>query len=530
MPQAMNDSPLSVRLMTEMALILRPTPPNVPPGPALDGLLTGMLEVFARGSGAARAAVVLLEPGDETPRIRAVVPEAGSWPGRGEGLREFLRPGPPRFRTASEAVLAGAKIWLGGPPGPSVAVAALPAEDFEPIGKVRGALVAEIDAAAGVAAMPGAAVLLARAVEMGGVLAAERAGYAAETVSLRGRVSAGFDEMFGPRGCPGLAGLRTLAEQAARENGPVLLWGEAGTGKARLARLIHEVAPRAAKPFTAASLRDPAAIFGVAGNGFSRPGAVEDAAGGCVYLADMAMLAGRGVAPGHSDALACPDIPDRLVRLAADGRFSRLGSAATRHSKARLILGSTLPPEELVREVPALAPVLPAVGGDGGPLRVIRLPALRERPGDVPVLLQRAVALLGGRSGTRPSLAPRAVKALAAYSWPGNDAEVETLVSEALLSRSGERLDVGDLPSRVFSLGPGSGVAGEMADVPSGADSRRDAPGVPDTLWDMERARMIEALSRHGWVKARAARELGLTPRQLAWRMKRHGLGRPTGG
>ncbi|NMC50724.1 MAG: sigma-54-dependent Fis family transcriptional regulator [Desulfovibrio sp.] len=473
----MNHVASNTSLLREMVRLLGPTDPDAPPDAALDALLSGMVGIFVRLSGVSRAAVVLRLPEDEAPRVRAAAPD-GEWL-RGEALEAVMRPFDQRETDSTPAV------------------AVLPIEETEQ-GAARGALVARIGDAEAKRAMADAALVLGRAVDLHQALAAERAARAGELVSLRARVSSGFAAIFGPGGCPGLAGLRADVERAAREAGPVLLWGEAGTGKAGLARLIHEMSPRGAKPFVTADAADAGSVFGTAGNGFPGAGAVEDAAGGGVYVADLAGLAGRD----GTDAV------ERLVRLAEDGGFSRIGSDTPRRTRARLILGSGLPPRELLARIPGLAPLL-----RGGLSRVIGVPALRQRPGDIPILLERAAAVLAGRSGTRPVFSPRAVKALAAYSWPGNDAEVGSLVAEALLSRTGNRLDLGDLPARIFSMAPAAG-----------GDAVRGVR--PGTLWELERDRIATVLSRHGWVKTRAARELGLTPRQLGWRMKRYGLAR----
>lgn len=497
-------------IMTGMARALHPQSGDMPPQAALDDLLRRMLDAFVTASHASRAVAILLEPGDATPRLRAAVPDDGTWPARGEALRMYLHPGPPHLvsvpaATASPAAATGVvgRRGAGGQSGAALAVAAF-GVPHPAGGEARGALVAELEPDdPDVAAMPAAAQLLASAVESGLHLAALQAAHAAETVALRSRVLAGFAEAFGPASCPGLAAARLEVERAAREPGPVFFWGETGTGKARFARLVHELSPRAARPFVAARADDMGAVFGRDDSGLPRPGAVEDAAGGTLYLADAAALACDADAAAH------------LARLVRHGWFTRCGSTAQRRAKVRVILGSGLAPEELYRRIPDLEAQLhqPGTGGDG--IRTICLPPLRERPDDVPIILQRAVDLLAGRGGERLLFTQRAIKALRAYPWPGNDEEVQTLAAEALLSRTGGRMDVGDLPARIFSLPPGNGAGAEEA----GGNAPR-----ADTLWDMERDRVRAALERHAWVRARAAQELGLTPRQLGWRIKRHGL------
>jgi Nif-specific regulatory protein len=501
-------SPLDI--VTGMVRAWRPLSSDTPPRAALDDLLHGMLAAFVAASHAARAGVILLLPGDEVPCLRAAVPDAGPWDVGGERLRDYLHPGPPHLVRAQ----GGEAVFFGDPDnatGTRLAVAAFGAPHPDG-GEARGAFAAEIaPQGPGLAAMPAATELLARAVESGLYLADLRAVQAAETVALRSRVLAGFAEAFGPGGCPGLAGVRLEVERAAREPGAVLFWGEPGTGKAQFARLIHELSPRAARPFAAARAQAVEEVFGRDDSGAVRLGAVEDAAGGTLYVADVAALASdmAGTDPAREDAAA------RLVRLVREGWFTRRHSTTRRQARVRVILGSSLPPEALRRRIPELTALLGQPETGGGGVRTIRLPTLRERPDDVPVLLQRAVDLLAGRAGERLSFTPRAIRALCAYPWPGNDEEVRMIAAEALLSRTGRRLDVGDLPARIFSLPP----RGE-----SGPDDAGNKAPPADTLWDMEKARVRAALERHGWVRTRAAQELGLTLRQLSWRVKRHGL------
>lgn len=506
-------SPLDI--VAGMARALRPPSGDMPPHAAMDELLHRMLEAFVAASRAARAVAILLEPGDAVPRLRAAVPDAGLWPASGEALREHLHPVPTKpvmaagaARPPVDASAVVVRFGPGGGTGTGLAVAVFSVPHPEG-GEVRGAFATEIlTGGPGALAMAAAAELVAVAVSSGLFFVAERAAHAAEIVALRSRVLAGFTEAFGPGSCPGLAAMRPEVEQAAREQGPVLLHGEPGTGKVRLARLVHELSSRASRPFAVTRADDMEAVFGRDDNGTPWPGAVEDAAGGTLYLADAAGLT------------RVPEAAARLVRLVRHGWFTRCGSDMPRRANVRVILGSSLGPGELTRRCPELSALLHPPGTGDGVIRTIRLPPLRERPDDVPILLQRAVDRLAGRAGERLSFTPRAMKALRAYSWPDNDEEVSILTAEALLSRTGRRLDVGDLPSRIFSLAPGDESG------PDGAG--RDAVAA-DTLWEMERDRVLAALERHGWVRARAAQELGLTPRQLGWRIKRHGL-RPQEG
>lgn len=517
-----DDARLPVRIITGMVRALSPETPlpeGLSPRGEAGGVLDGMLGVFVRESGAGRAVAILLEPEAEVPRVAAAVPDMGGLSPCGEDLRAFLFPGPPDFTACGPDGEGGGAVFCGRPdslrePGPPLAVApfGVAGEDGR---ETRGALAVCLESGhPALAALPGAALLAARAVGWGQETARADEAHAAEVAMLRGRVLAGAQEAFGPGGCPGLAGVRAAVEQAARTAQTVYVLGEPGTGKARLARIIHDLSRRGTRPFATARAADMEAVFGRADAGMFFTGAVEDAAGGTLYVSDLDDPALAGDAKAQ----------ERLARLALCGEYARCGSDVIRRAGVRLVLGAGLPPRELADRLPGLAEVLAPARGQGPGMRLVRVPALRERPGDVPVLLQRAVELQAGRAGMRPSLTPRAIKILGAYAWPGNDEEVRTLAAEVLLAGGGERVDVEDLPSRVFSL-PAAAPDGEEA-VGAGLTADPAAEGEADTLWEMERVRVLAALERHGWVRTRAARELGLTPRQLGWRMKRHGLTR----
>jgi len=141
----------------------------------------------------------------------------------------------------------------------------------------------------------------------------------------------------------------------------------------------------------------------------------------------------------------------------------------------------------------------------------VLVPSLRERREDIPALLNHFLDKLSREYGRRLSFSPRALDALVKYDWPGNVREMENLVERLSIMVEDERIDLGDIPPYFFSAGK------PVAQLPA------DGQG---SLKDMEKREVIGALERHNWVQSRAARELGLTLRQMGYRIKKFGLER----
>jgi DNA-binding NtrC family response regulator len=211
------------------------------------------------------------------------------------------------------------------------------------------------------------------------------------------------------------------AREAAVEEGPVLLLGEAGCGKGLLAHFIHDAGPRSALPFVdlrcdfsgAEALE--AELFGRAGDGTAtaRDGLVGVADGGTLFLAEIGALT---VA-----------VQARLLAAIETKRYRRVGEARERRSDFRLIASSRSDPAEAVVSGRLRADLLARFTA------TIALPPLRERPEDIAVLASRLL------EPARARLAPEALRRLVGYSWPGNLRELRCALERAcLLAGQGE--------------------------------------------------------------------------------------------
>ncbi len=279
---------------------------------------------------------------------------------------------------------------------------------------------------------------------------------------------------------PAIDRVRALIRRAAPTRAPVLIQGEAGTGKSLIARTLHLQSGRAQGPFAAVdfgSLSEEAAglaLFGGAGD----HGALAGARGGSLFLDEV----GEMPASIQARVLAALENPE-----AGDVRIL----AATRRRREALRGRGGLREDLLVR------------------LDTIEIfaPPLRERGGDVLILAEHFLRLFAHRYG-RPerALAPEAAEAIAEHPWPGDVRALRQAMERLVIFAEGGRYELADLPT-TDSTGDGGAPARPSLD-----------------LARSERALIVQALKKNAFNVTHAARQLGLTRAALYRRMAKHGL------
>jgi DNA-binding NtrC family response regulator len=289
---------------------------------------------------------------------------------------------------------------------------------------------------------------------------------------------------------------------AAKSDISVLILGPTGSGKEVVARMIHELSRRGTAKFQAvncAALPDTlfeSEIFGYEKGAFTgahdrKPGRLELANEGTLFLDEI----------GDLSILA----QAKLLRVLEERRFERLGGNKSIHVDFRLISATNRPLDLFVRDGRFREDLYYRVNAFS-----IRLPSLRERQVDIPVLAQRFLARYCAANGLpldAKSFSREALDMFTAYHWPGNIRELESTVSRAALSAPGRTIRAGD----VEFLNPS---------MPPPEENSERLP----SLRDAERAHIVRILDAAGWNKKEAARILDISRGTLYRKILEFGL------
>jgi Nif-specific regulatory protein len=304
----------------------------------------------------------------------------------------------------------------------------------------------------------------------------------------------------------------------------VLLRGESGTGKELIARAIHQHGPRAGGPFiklNCAALPEPlleSELFGHERGAFTgavqaRKGRFELADRGTLFLDEI------GDVPLGTQA--------KLLRAIQEKRFERLGGTRTLTVDVRIIAATNRNLEKAMAEGAFREDLYYRLN-----VLPIFLPPLRSRREDIPALVEHFLARFNAENRKRVRVTGRTLQALLAYPWPGNVRELENVIERLVVLASRGLVLPEDLPSVITTLEPGSGAGGRATEEDKGLGlGGREAgqAGGAAKLRDVERRAILNALERAGGVQARAAELLGITPRQIRYRLRKFGIARRYG-
>ena len=289
---------------------------------------------------------------------------------------------------------------------------------------------------------------------------------------------------------------------AAKADIAVLVLGPTGSGKEVVARMIHELSRRGSGRFQAvncAALPDTlfeSEIFGHEKGAYTgahdrKPGRLELANHGTLFLdeiGDMSIVAQA-----------------KLLRVLEERRFERLGGNRTIEVDFRLISATNRPLEQFVRETRFREDLYYRVNAFS-----IRLPSLRERQVDIPVLAQRFLARYCAANGLPIDsrvFSREALEQLASYAWPGNIRELESTVSRAALSAPGRTIRGTDVDFLHANAAPGEATRERL-----------------QSLRETERAQIIRVLDAVGWNKKEAAEVLEISRGTLYRKITEYGL------
>jgi len=287
-------------------------------------------------------------------------------------------------------------------------------------------------------------------------------------------------------------------ETVAPTDSTVLIEGETGTGKELIAHAIHMRSHRRDRPFVKVNCAAiplnllESELFGHERGAFTgavtqRIGRFEAADGGTLFLDEI------GDIPLELQA--------KLLRVLQEQEFERLGSSYTRHADVRLVAATNQDLAELVSEKQFRMDLYYRLN-----VFPIAVPPLRQRSGDIPILVEYFVRKFSRRmSKAITSVWRQAMNAMVQYPWPGNIRELQNFIERAVILTKGNVLAMPALPSR-------TGITAE-----------------PLTLADAERDHILKALDESNWVvggKCGAAARLGVKRTTLMDKMRKRGLSR----
>jgi DNA-binding NtrC family response regulator len=302
------------------------------------------------------------------------------------------------------------------------------------------------------------------------------------------------------------AAIKQVAEEAERvscSHCPVLIAGETGSGKGVLARWLHDHSPRAEEAFVDLNCAGfgrellESELFGHEAGAFTgaltrKLGLLEVAQRGSVFLDEI----------GDMDL----QIQPKLLKILEEKQFRRLGDVQERQLDIRLIAASHADLNQLIRDKKFRSDLYFRVS-----TVVVRMPALRERVEDIPLLAQHFFQRMAVDLGRMHlTLSDRALETLTHYSWPGNIRELKNVMERAVLLASGESIQPRDLRLEYLSA------------APEEDDSRL-------TFRDAQRIHIEKALNVERWNVARAATRLGMTRSSLYNKIKTFGIVHPNG-
>ena len=318
-----------------------------------------------------------------------------------------------------------------------------------------------------------------------------------ENVSLHHQLDAkfGLENIIGQS--PAMQEVFEIVQQVAPARTTVLLQGQSGTGKELIAKAIHQLSPRAKHPLVSvhcAALSPTlleSELFGHEKGAFTgaherRIGRIEQAQGGTLFLDEI----------GEIDAA----IQIKLLRFLGERTYERVGSNKTLTADVRLIAATNKNLEAMVQagtfreDLFFRLSVVP-----------IKLPSLRERAGDVPLLAQNFLREFA-KENAKPVkvFAPDALELLMKYAWPGNVRELRSAIERAVVLCRGEKVTARDLPESVRGLV-----------TPGGSEARRILARNDLTMAEAEKQMIIRALDDTKGHRTRAAQILGISRRTL---------------
>jgi DNA-binding NtrC family response regulator len=338
-------------------------------------------------------------------------------------------------------------------------------------------------------------------------LSSER-GLRRELEQARAALAGGAPEMLLVGQSPPMRRVLDMVRMVGRSEAPVLVTGESGTGKELVARMLHDGSSRRDKPYLAVNCSAltetlmEAELFGHERGAFTgaerkREGRFKAADGGTLFLDEVAEL------PLSAQA--------KLLRVLQEGTFEPLGSNATINVDVRVVSATHQNLMERVRQNLFREDLYYRIN-----VIEIALPPLRERAGDLTLLLQHFLQRFTPAGTQVPALEPAVWAALVGYAWPGNVRELSHAIQRAVVLAGGSEIRLEHLPPTVVPQATGAEI-GEP-----GPPRPREVRPLATAIREFEREYLIGALEEVNWKRTAAASRLNISRKCLWEKMRAH--------
>lgn len=294
-----------------------------------------------------------------------------------------------------------------------------------------------------------------------------------------------------------------IITKVAHSTHPVLILGESGTGKELVARSIHFNGPNRDKPFIPVDCGSlvptliESELFGYVKGAFtgavrSKDGLLAIADGGTVLLDEIGELP--------------VDLQSKLLRALQEKEIRPVGSTRRVPINVRILAATNRDLEAAVQQGTFRKDLFFRLN-----VVNIRIPVLRERKADIPLLVGHFLERMNAATGVERTISDEALRLMMAYDWPGNIRELESCLERAATLTSGPNIHIGDLPTQVQNGGR-----------PAPSENGHPSGVVP--IAEMEREAIFSALKRVGGDKMKAAKLLGIGKTTLYRKLKEYGM------
>ncbi len=297
----------------------------------------------------------------------------------------------------------------------------------------------------------------------------------------------------------------SIASRAAESNASILITGENGTGKEVLAKAVHYISPRKDEPFTAVNI--PALsenlleseLFGHEKGSFTgadrmRKGRFEIASGGTIFLDEI------GDIP--------PSMQVKLLRVLQEREIERVGGTEKIPVDVRIISATNRSLEQKIKEGTFREDLFYRLN-----IVTIGIPPLRERREDILPLVESFIRKFGGQNNkTGMEISKEAVDSLLKYNFPGNVRELENIIERSVVLSRSSLITLNDLPMNVRGFKEETSAGGVQTEI------------LNDKIEALEKSMIYDALAKMNGNQTRAGKLLGITERNLRYKMKKYDI------